>query len=146
MKFKVLSVHTSEKKGTRKYPVSVIRLVKDHGVEGDAHAGKWHRQVSLLATEAVDKLRSKKPGIQIKPGDFGENILTRGVDWRRAKPGDTIRINRAVLEVTQIGKICHHRCAIHEHLGDCIMPTQGIFARVKTGGRICAEDSGDYCF
>lgn len=146
MKFKVVSVHLSENKGTRKRPVHSIELVENHGITGDAHAGPWHRQVSLLASEAVGWLSSQKPGIEIRPGDFGENILTRGIDWTRVETGGAIRINGTILQVTQIGKVCHDRCAIYEQVGDCIMPTQGIFARVIKGGRIRAGYSGDYRF
>jgi molybdopterin adenylyltransferase len=146
MKFKIISVQVSERKGTRKNPVEVIELVKNHGIPGDAHAGAWHRQISLLASEAVEWLASKKPGIHINPGDFGENILTRGIDWSRVQMGGTIRINQTLLEVTQIGKVCHNRCAIYEQVGDCIMPTRGIFARVLKGGPVRANDRGDYYF
>ena len=146
MRFKIESVHVSDKKGTCKKPVAEVELKTNHGISGDAHAGNWHRQVSLLASEAVDWMQSRKPGLKINPGDFGENILTRGIDWKGVKKGGTIRINRTVLEVTQIGKVCHDRCAIYEQVGDCIMPTQGIFARVIKGGKIRAGDSGAYNF
>ncbi len=146
MKFKIESVHISEKKGIQKIPVNEIELVENHGIAGDAHTGTWHRQVSFLASEAVEWLKSKKPEIKINPGAFGENILTRGIDWTRVKPGGTIRINQTIMEVTQIGKICHDRCAIYEQAGECIMPTHGIFTRVKKGGKVRAENSGDYSF
>jgi MOSC domain-containing protein YiiM len=146
MKFKVESVNISEKKGVQKHPVDEIELIENLGIRGDAHAGTWHRQVSFLSAEAVDRFKKKNPEIKISSGDFGENIVTRGVEWADASVGEKIRINGAELEVTQIGKTCHDHCAIYEAAGECIMPTQGIFARVLTGGKICAEDSGDYGF
>jgi MOSC domain-containing protein YiiM len=144
MTFKVLSVNISEEKGVQKHPVEKIDLLEDHGIEGDAHTGKWHRQVSLLAEEAVDILREKNPDIELKPGAFGENILTRGIDWTRVKVGGIVEINDVVMEVTQLGKVCHDRCAIYEQAGDCIMPRHGIFTRVLKGGAVRAEDRGDY--
>ncbi len=114
----------------------------DHGIEGDAHAGPWHRQVSLLAGEAVDIMKAK--GLDLAAGAFGENIVTRGVDWSRARVGERITIGDVELEITQIGKECHSRCAIYYAAGDCIMPRQGIFAKVLTGGTIHAESCGNY--
>ena len=148
MEFKVISVNISEKKGIEKNPVPSIECIGDFGIEGDAHAGKWHRQVSFLAVEAVEKMQkiiqSKGKKLELKPGIFAENILTRGFDWTKSKPGDRIKINEVQLEVTQIGKECHVGCAIYKIVGDCIMPRQGIFARVINGGVINAGDSGHY--
>ncbi len=142
MKFKVEAVCLAAEKGVQKHEVPEITLRADHGVVGDAHAGPWHRQVSLLAGEAVDSMRAK--GLSLAPGAFGENIVTRGVDWTRARVGEAIVIGAAELEITQIGKECHSRCAIYYAAGDCIMPRQGIFARVLKGGTIHAQSSGDH--
>ena len=142
MTFTVEAVCLAVEKGVPKHEVPEIVLRREHGVEGDAHAGAWHRQVSLLAGEAVDAMRAK--GLELAHGAFGENIVTRGVDWTRARVGVTIEIGEALLEITQIGKECHSRCAIYYAAGDCIMPRQGIFARVRRGGRIHAQSSGDY--
>ncbi|MCK4943536.1 MAG: MOSC domain-containing protein [Candidatus Aminicenantes bacterium] len=146
MKFKVESVNVSELKSVQKHSVEEIELVENHGIKGDAHTGNWHRQVSLLADEAVDLLRKKNPGMELKPGAFGENILTRGIDRTRVKIGGSVVINGVVMEVTQIGKVCHDRCAIYDQAGECIMPSHGIFTRVLKGGKISAEDSGYYRF
>lgn len=146
MKFKVESVNVSEQKSVQKHSVEEIELVENHGIKGDAHSGNWHRQVSLLAAEAVDLLMEKNPGMELKPGAFGENILTRGIDWTRVKKGGRVVINGVMMEVTQIGKVCHDRCAIYDQAGECIMPNHGIFTRVLKGGKISAEDSGYYRF
>ncbi|MCU0236625.1 MAG: MOSC domain-containing protein [Acidobacteria bacterium] len=142
MKFTVESVSTSATKGVQKHEVPEIRLRPGHGIEGDAHAGAWHRQVSLLAGEAVDLMKAK--GLELAAGAFGENIVTRGVDWSRARVGETITIGEVELEITQIGKECHSHCAIYTAAGDCIMPRQGIFAKVLKGGTIHAQNRGDY--
>lgn len=146
MKFEIESVNISERKGTQKHPVEKIKLRKDYGIEGDAHAGKWHRQVSFLAGEAIDSMREQVRGFEIKDGDFAENIVTRGIDWRRVEVGGRIIINGVILEVTQIGKECHSGCAIYDAVGECIMPKQGIFAKVIKGGKISAKDCGYYSF
>ena len=146
MKFTIESVNISEEKGVQKHPVDRITLVPGHGIEGDAHAGNWHRQVSLLALEAIEQMRARAGSLVIKNGDFGENIITRGIDLSRVKIGGRITINNVVLEVTQIGKECHSGCAIYDAVGECIMPKQGIFTKVIKGGEISAEDSGDYSF
>jgi MOSC domain-containing protein YiiM len=140
--FTVEAVCVAESKGVAKHEVAEIVLQPNHGVVGDAHAGPWHRQVSLLAGEAVDAMRAK--GLQLAAGAFGENIVTRGVDWQQARVGQAILIGAVELEITQIGKECHSRCAIYYAAGDCIMPRQGIFARVKKGGTIHAQDSGHH--
>jgi MOSC domain-containing protein YiiM len=142
VKFQVESVHISATKGVAKHEVPEIVLKENHGIEGDAHAGAWHRQVSFLAGEAVDAMKAK--GLELAPGAFGENIVTRGVDWSRARVGETIAIGAALLQITQIGKECHSRCAIFYAAGECIMPSRGIFAKVLKGGKVNAQSSGDY--
>ena len=142
MKFTVESVNVSATKGVQKHEVPEIACRVDHGIEGDAHAGPWHRQVSLLAGEAVDMMKAK--GLDLAAGAFGENIVTRGVDWSQARVGERITIGNVELEITQIGKECHSRCAIYYAAGDCVMPRQGIFAKVLKGGTIHAESSGNY--
>jgi MOSC domain-containing protein YiiM len=142
VKFTVESVNIAAAKGVPKHEVLEISCRENHGIEGDAHAGDWHRQVSLLAGEAIDAMKAK--GLTLAPGAFGENIVTRGVDWSRAKIGDRISIDEVELLITQIGKECHSRCAIYYAAGDCIMPKQGIFAKVLKGGKIHAQSSGDY--
>lgn len=142
MKFIVEAVCISEKKGGPKHPVNKIRLIKNFGVDKDAHAGDWDRQVSLLSSEAIESL--KEEGLKLGPGAFGENIVTRGLDLTKVKKGGQIRIGEAVLEVTQIGKECHTPCAIFEAAGRCIMPDMGIFAKVFKGGFIHAGSRGDY--
>lgn len=142
MKFKVESVNIAAAKGVQKHEVPEIVLQENFGIEGDAHAGAWHRQVSLLAGEAIDVMKAK--GFALTPGAFGENIVTRGVDWSRAKVDEIIVIGTVKLQITQIGKECHSRCAIYYAAGECIMPSQGIFAKVLKGGKINAQNSGDY--
>jgi MOSC domain-containing protein YiiM len=142
MKFKVESVNIAAAKGVAKHEVPEIVLRENFGIEGDAHAGSWHRQVSFLAGEAIDTLKTK--GLTLAPGAFGENIVTRGVDWSRAKVGKTIIIGEVELQITQIGKECHSHCAIYYSAGECIMPKQGIFAKVLKGGKINAQSSGNY--
>jgi TatD DNase family protein len=142
IEFKIESVNISEKKGVQKHEVEEIELIEELGIKDDAHAGKWHRQVSFLAGEKIDMMKAK--GLELKPGAFGENIVTRGIDWANMKVGGKICIKELVLELTQIGKECHDKCAIYYSAGECIMPTQGIFAKVIKGGKIRAEDSGYY--
>jgi MOSC domain-containing protein YiiM len=135
----VVAVCLSAKKGTKKEPVSEVKLVKGHGVEGDAHAGPWHRQVSLLAEESVAKMREK--GLRVGPGSFAENILTRGLGLAQLPKGTRLKVGQdALLEVTQIGKVCHERCAIYYQAGDCVMPREGIFAEVLVGGLVRPGD------
>ena len=132
---KIVSLAISKKKGTRKQVVDSVVLVENHGVEGDAHAGEWHRQVSFLANESIEK--AKAQGLDVGFGDFAENVCTEGIDWPNIDVGTRFRMGgRALLEVTQIGKECHNRCAIYYQAGDCIMPREGVFARVLEGGRI----------
>ena len=130
----VVSVNISEEKGTVKREVPEIRLKLRHGIVGDAHAGDWHRQISLLAEESVDKMRALLP--QLPPGAFAENIDTRGIELKRLPVGTQLRLGEAVVEVTQIGKECHSDCAVKQATGTCVMPTEGIFAEVLVGGEV----------
>ncbi len=136
---KVIAVCISEKKGTIKHTVEAITLKPEHGIVGDAHAGNWHRQVSLLADESVEKMRSKFPNIPI--GAFAENILTQGIEVCKLPVGTILRIGEVALQVTQIGKECHADCAIRKQVGDCVMPREGIFAIVLNEGTIYPGDS-----
>ncbi len=136
---RVVAVCISQKKGTQKVDVGEVKLIEDHGIESDAHAGPGHRQVSFLALESADKMRQK--GLDIDSGDFGENIVTEGLDIKRLKPGTRLKLgNDALLEITQIGKECHDRCAIYYKAGDCIMPREGIFSTVLAGGIVRVGD------
>jgi len=132
----VLAVCTSLNKGERKKPVPTVELVTEHGIAGDAHAGDWHRQVSLLAQESIDKMRAM--GLSVSAGDFAENITTTGIDLVSLPVGTRLSLGSTLLEVTQIGKECHTRCAIYYQAGDCVMPKEGIFARVLKGGVVAA--------
>lgn len=135
---RVTSVNISEKKGTMKHPVPEIRLKLRHGIVGDAHAGDWHRQISMLADESVDKMRAKLP--QLKAGAFAENINTMGIELKTLPVGTRLKIGDTVVEVTQIGKECHNDCAIKKAAGECVMPTEGIFAVVVKEGTVRAGD------
>lgn len=136
---KIVAVCTSPKKGMRKTNVGNGQLVNDFGLENDAHGGPWHRQVSLLALESIEKMR--KLGLDVNPGDFAENITTEGVDLVSLPIGTKIKLGQAALgEVTQIGKECHTRCAIYYQAGDCVMPKEGIFIKVLQGGPIANGD------
>jgi MOSC domain-containing protein YiiM len=134
----VLAVCISEKKGERKTPVAEVELRENHGIVGDAHAGDWHRQVSLLAQESIDKMRAL--GLDVKAGDFAENITTLGIDLVALPIGARLQVGETLLEVTQIGKECHTRCAIFYQAGDCVMPKEGIFVKVINGGTIKPGD------
>lgn len=138
MQGKVVSISISKHKGTRKQPVQEARLIEDYGIEGDAHAGRWHRQVSLLASENIHM--AKDAGLEVGYGDFAENIATEGIDWSKVPIGSRIKVGDAELELTQIGKECHQRCAIFYMFNDCIMPKKGVFARVLKGGTIKVGD------
>jgi MOSC domain-containing protein YiiM len=140
--FEIVSLNISREKGTPKSPVPRIVLVAGRGIEGDAHAGPGERQVSLLADEDIDTMRGKLA--DLSPGDFAENITTRGVDLASLPVGTRLRIGDAVLEISRIGKECHSGCAIRERTGDCVMPKRGVFAVVIEGGEITDEDSGCY--
>jgi MOSC domain-containing protein YiiM len=138
---KVIAVCTSEKKGTTKTPVPEITVQENYGVAGDAHADcTTHRQVSLLAEESIDKMRGK--GLELNYGDFAENITTKGIDLLSLPIGTRLNVGKEViLEMTQIGKECHADCAIRQQIGDCIMPREGIFAKVIRGGKVKAGDN-----
>ncbi len=135
---RVVAVSVSGRKGEKKVPVPSIALVPDHGVQDDAHAGPGTRQVSLLAEESIAKMRDK--GLSVGPGDFAENVTVAGIVLSALPIGTLLRVGEALLEVTQIGKVCHDRCAIYLQAGDCVMPREGIFARVVRGGRVAAGD------
>lgn len=135
----VVSVNISEKKGTIKHPVPEIQLKLRHGIVGDAHAGDWHRQISLLAEESVDTMRAACP-IPLDAGVFAENINTCGIDLKHLPIGTHLRIGETEVEVTQIGKECHNDCAIKKAVGKCVMPTEGIFAVVVKEGSVRAGD------
>jgi len=138
-KGKVVAVNISEKKGTRKKNVWSCAIMKDFGLKDDAHGGPWHRQVSLLANESIEKMKAL--GLKVGYGDFAENLTTEGVDLVHLPVGTSIRIgNTVTLRVTQIGKECHQRCAIYYQAGDCVMPREGIFAEVLTEGNVAAGD------
>lgn len=135
---KVVAVCISEKKGTKKHTVPYIDVKVNHGIIGDAHAGQWHRQISLLAKESVEKM--KVPSLTLNHGDFAENIVTQGVELKTLTVGTLLHIGNTTLEVTQIGKKCHSDCEIKKLTGKCVMPTEGIFAKVVKEGRIKPED------
>lgn len=134
----VVSVSISEKKGTRKTPVDYVDIVLNHGISGDAHAGDWHRQVSLLGIESMNEMKKKLP--DLGAGDFAENILTRGIELYKLPIGTVLQIGAVSLKVTQIGKECHGGCEIRRLTGDCVMPREGIFAVALNEGRIAAGD------
>ena len=136
---RLLAVCISKKRGTAKRDIGSCRLIEGKGLEGDAHAGFGHRQVSLLARESADKMREK--GAEIANGDFGENLTTEGIELKSLPIGTRLRVgDEVLLRVTQIGKECHDRCAIYEQIGDCVMPREGIFAEVLHGGTVRAGD------
>ena len=134
----VAVVCVSEQKGTVKHPVPEIVLRKGHGIVGDAHAGTWHRQVSLLAGESVDKMKETFP--DLPPGAFAENVLTEGLALHTLPVGARLRVGETLLEITQIGKECHADCAIRRQVGDCVMPREGVFAVVLEDGAVRAGD------
>ena len=134
----VVSVNISEKKGMRKHPVPYIDVRLRHGIVGDAHAGDWHRQVSLLAEESIDTMRAL--GLSLTAGAFAENINTIGISLKTLPVGTLLQIGAAVLRVTQIGKECHNDCAIKKATGKCVMPTEGIFCEVVIPGRVQKGD------
>ncbi|MDO5650258.1 MAG: MOSC domain-containing protein [Gallicola sp.] len=135
---KVVSVCMSEKKGTKKHTVDKIEVKKNHGIVGDAHAGDWHRQVSFLAEESVDRMRGAMP--ELTSGDFAENIMTEGIELFTLPIGARLKVGEVVFEVTQIGKECHHGCEIRSIVGDCVMPREGIFAIVIEEGTVYPGD------
>lgn len=138
MTAKIVAVCISKNKGERKTPVEQVELRENHGIVGDAHAGDWHRQVSLLAKESIDKMR--KMGLDVDNGDFAENLTTEGIDLPALPIGTQLQAGEVLLEVTQIGKECHTRCAIYHQAGDCVMPKEGIFAKVLHGGALQPGD------
>lgn len=136
---RIVAVSISLRKGIKKTNILEGRLIEGIGFENDAHAGYWHRQVSLLAMESIAKIREK--GLDVRPGDFAENITTEGIRLWELPIGTRMRLGKeALVEVTQIGKECHDRCAIYHQVGDCVMPRDGIFAQVIRGGAIKPED------
>jgi MOSC domain-containing protein YiiM len=136
---RIVAVSISTRKGVKKTNITQGTLVENCGLEDDAHAGDWHRQVSLLAMESIAKIREK--GLDVNPGDFAENITTEGLTLWEMPIGTHLRLGaEALLEVTQIGKVCHDRCAIYHQVGDCVMPREGIFAKVLKGGAVRPQD------
>jgi MOSC domain-containing protein YiiM len=139
IKGRIKAISVSTQKGTRKTNIPRAQLQVDHGIVGDAHAGNWHRQVSLLGIESIEDMVAK--GASVSPGDFAENITTEGIDLNLLKTGDKMILGGGIeLEITQIGKRCHRRCEIFEQLGDCVMPHEGAFAKVIKGGTINTGD------
>jgi len=136
---RVVSINLSEKKTVRKQRFDAGSLVLDRGFESDAHAGDWHRQVSLLAQESIDEMVAK--GLDVGPGDFAENITTQGIDVMTLPVGSVLRIGDVMLEVSQVGKVCHNKCAIYYQAGDCVMPREGIFAVVRVAGDVAVGDT-----
>lgn len=136
---KVLAVCISEVRGIQKHPIEEAELQAGHGIVGDAHAGDWHRQVSLLGIESVNKLQEKIT-LQLKAGDFAENILVEGICVYELPVGTKLQLGTALCEVTQIGKTCHNDCAIRKAAGDCVMPREGIFVRVLASGKVKPGD------
>ena len=137
---RILAVCISQKKGERKHPVACAALQADWGIPGDAHAGNWHRQVSLLGTESVAKAQAHL-SFRLRPGDFAENILCEGICLYRLPVGTKLRLGTALTQVTQIGKQCHQDCAIRKATGDCVMPREGIFVRVLESGEVRPGDA-----
>jgi len=140
MEGRVVSINISSRKGERKTPVEEAVVREGYGIESDAHASqRWHRQVSLLAIESIRKMQGM--GLRVGPGDFAENITTEGIDLLSLSLGSRLRIGEGIeLEVSQIGKVCHNRCAIYQQAGDCVMPREGVFVRVIRGGIIRRGD------
>jgi molybdopterin adenylyltransferase len=139
-KGKVLAVNISRDKGTKKQNVRRCELLAGFGLKGDAHGGRWHRQVSLLASESIEKMRQK--GLNAEHGDFAENITTEGINLLDFPIGTTLRVGReAIIRMTQKGKECHDRCTIYHQMGDCVMPREGVFAEVLHAGQIAEGDS-----
>lgn len=135
---RVMAVCTSPEKGTQKKDVGHAVFVADFGIQGDAHAGKWHRQVSLLSFERIEEFRQR--GAEVAFGAFGENLVVEGIDFKTLPIGTRFRCNEVELVLTQIGKQCHHGCEIFQKMGDCIMPREGVFTKVEKGGEIKVGD------
>jgi MOSC domain-containing protein YiiM len=137
---RIEAVSVSDRKGVKKTNIACGLLVRNFGLEGDAHGGDWHRQISLLAQESIEKIRAK--GLDVAPGDFAENITTSGFAPEALPIGTRLRLGaEALVEITQIGKVCHHRCAIFHQVGDCVMPREGVFARIVKGGPVRPGDA-----
>jgi Uncharacterized protein conserved in bacteria len=142
MRGKVVSINISENKGTIKKPVEEAVVIDNYGIKGDAHAGAhWHRQISLLSVESIEKMRTK--GLTLNFGDFAENITTEGIDLLSLPLGTKLQVGECILELTQHGKKCHSKCEIFKIVGDCIMPREGVFAKVLKGGKIKVGDKID---
>lgn len=135
---RITAICVSERKGTQKHYVEQAELRVDHGIVGDAHAGNWHRQVSLLNKEKIDDFRAR--GAKVNDGAFGENIIVEGIDFKTLPIGTRYRSGDVLLEMTQIGKECHSHCAIYAAMGDCIMPREGVFCKVLQGGTLRVGD------
>lgn len=135
---KVMAVCVSPEKGTQKTDVGEAEFVEDFGIKGDAHAGKWHRQVSLLSYDKIEDFRTR--GANVENGAFGENLVVAGIDFRTLPVGTRLCCNDVILEITQIGKECHKGCRIFQEMGECIMPKEGVFSKVIRGGKISAGD------
>ena len=135
---KVVAVCISSARGTKKENVGKAELIENHGIKGDAHAGDWHRQVSLLCFDRVEEFRAR--GGLVDDGAFGENLLVMDIDFKTLRVGTRLRCNDVLLEITQLGKACHSHCEIYHQVGDCIMPREGVFARVLHGGHIAVGD------
>lgn len=138
MEGEIVAVCVSKKKGERKENIGEGILRKNYGILGDAHAKNFHRQVSLLSLESINRMRNM--GVEVKPGDFAENLTVKNLNFKDIKIGTRLKINRVLLEVTQIGKECKNPCAIYQKVGKCIMPEEGIFARVLRGGKVRTGD------
>lgn len=134
----IRAVCTSPEKGTQKKNIGTCEIIEDHGLKGDAHAGNWHRQVSLLSYEKIEEF--KKKGAKVEDGAFGENLIVEGFDLKTLPIGTRFQCNEVILELTQIGKECHSGCEIFKLMGDCIMPREGIFTKVLHGGIISVGD------
>lgn len=137
MKIKAISI--SDRKGVRKKNIESVRLVEDFGLQDDAHGGKWHRQVSLLAQESIDSMRAQ--GLDVVAGNFAENITTEGIDLAALQVGTHLGLGETEIIISQLGKVCHHKCAIYHQAGDCVMPREGIFGVVRKGGLIRVGDT-----
>lgn len=135
----IIAVCTSSVKGVQKKNAGTVKLIADWGIEGDAHAGKWHRQVSLLSHDKIEEFRAR--GAEVSDGAFGENLVVSGIDFKTLPIGTRFSVNDVLLELTQIGKECHSGCEIYKKMGDCIMPREGVFTRVLSGGTISVGDT-----
>lgn len=134
----VIAICTSSEKGTEKRAVEEGNFIRDYGIEGDAHGGKWHRQVSLLSFDKIREFQNR--GARVENGAFGENLVVEGIDFSALPKGSRLFCRDVILEITQIGKECHHGCRIFQQMGDCIMPREGVFAKVIRGGKIRPGD------